>query len=318
MQMMTAPHTSNSTLDSRQMRAFCVLARTGSFTQAARELRMTQSGVSHSMKALEADVGCRLLDRLGKKVVLTQAGEQFLAHATRILHEMEQTRESLARLGKWGSGRLRIGASTTACQHLIPPVLREFKDSFPNHAISIEPGDTAQLVNSLLRHRIDLALALDPENEPNFDFHPLFTDDLYFITSSLHPWAQRGRAERAEIPRQNYILYNKGSVTFRVIEEYFRREDMVLNTIIELGSMEAIKELVKLGLGVSILARWIARKEVEEGSLAALPLGRRKLQRRWGILHWRGRRLNLAEETFVGLCEGACAALQTADAAHPS
>jgi DNA-binding transcriptional LysR family regulator len=84
----------------------------------------------------------------------------------------------------------------------------------------------------------------------------------------------------------------------------------VLNTVIELGSMEATKELVKLALGVSILAPWIARKEIEEGSLVALPLGRRKLQRRWGILHWRGKHLNLAEETFIGLCEAACVPLR--------
>jgi DNA-binding transcriptional LysR family regulator len=292
-------------LDSRQIRAFCVLARTGSFTQTARELHITQSGISHSIKALERDIGCRLLDRLGKKVVLTQAGEQLLQHATRILQEMENARESLAHLGKWGRGRLRIGASTTACQHLIPPVLREFKESFPDHAITIEPGDTSAIVSSLLRHRIDLAIAVEPEKEPQIEFHPLFTDELHFIVGGLHPWAKAGRAERGEIPRQNYILYNKQSITFRIVEEYFRQEDMVLNAVIELGSMEAIKELVKLGLGVSILAPWIARREIEEGALVALALGRRKLERRWGILHLRGKRLNLAEETFIGLCESA-------------
>ena len=111
----------------RQMRVFVAVARHLSFTRAARELHLTQSGVSHSMKALEGDVGCRLLDRLGKKVILTQAGEQLLHHATKILQEMENARESLAHLGKWGRGRLRLGASTTVCQYLIPPVLREFK-----------------------------------------------------------------------------------------------------------------------------------------------------------------------------------------------
>ena len=116
-------------LDSRQLRAFCVLARTGSFTETARELHLTQSGISHSMKALEGDVGCRLLDRLGKKVLLTQAGEQLLQHAQKILQEMESAREMLGRLGKWGRGRLRLGASTTACQHLIPTVLRESRSS---------------------------------------------------------------------------------------------------------------------------------------------------------------------------------------------
>ena len=298
-------------LDSRQVRAFCVLAHTGSFTQAARELHLTQSGISHSMKALESDIGCRLLDRMGKKVVLTQAGEQLLSHATKILQEMETARESLGHLGKWGRGRLRLGASTTACQHIIPTVLREFKESFPEHTINIEPGDTPELVASLLRHRIDLALSLEPSNEPQLEFHPLFTDDLHFLVAPLHPWAKAGRVERSEIPRQNYILYRKHSLTFRLIEEYFRREQMVLNTVIELGSMEATKELVKLGIGISILALWIARKEIEDGSLMALPLGPRKLRRRWGILHWRGKRLNLAEETFIGLCDSAAVPLRT-------
>lgn len=293
-------------LDSRQLRAFFVLARTGSFTQTARELHLTQSGISHSMKALEADSGCRLLDRLGKKVVLTQAGEQLLKHAEKILSEMDAARESLLQLGKWGKGRLRLGGTTTVCQHIIPPVLREFKESFPDHAISLEPGDTPELISALLRHRIDLALSLEPEGEPQLEFHPLFTDELHFIVSALHPWAQAGRVWREEIPRQNYILYSKRSITFRLIEDYFRREQMVLNTVFEVGSMDATKELVKLGLGTSILASWIARKEIEEGSLVPLPLGRRKLQRRWGILHWRGRRLNLAEEIFIGLCKSAC------------
>ena len=297
-------------LDSRQLRAFTVLARTGSFTQTARELHLTQSGISHSMKALEAETGCRLLDRLGKKVVLTQAGEQLLQHASKILVEMESARDALTQLGKWGKGRLRLGASTTACQHLIPPVLREFKESFPDHAITLEPGDTPELVDSLIHHRIDLALTLEVEREPQLEFHPLFTDELHFLVGALHPWAKAGHVERAEITRQNHILYSKRSVTFRLIEDYFRREQMTLNSVIELGSVEATKELVKLGLGVSILAPWVARREIEEGSLVALPLGRRKLTRRWGLLHWRGKRLNLAEETFIGLCESACAPLR--------
>jgi len=300
----------NAPLDSRQLRAFSVLAKTGSFTQTARELHLTQSAVSHSMRALETEIGCRLLDRLGKKVVLTQAGEQLLQHMGKILSEMETARAALTQLGKWGRGRLRLGGSTTACQHLIPPVLREFKESFPDHAISLEPGDTPEMVDALLHHRIDLALSLEAEKESQLEFHPLFTDELHFIVGALHPWAQANHVNRDEIPRQNYILYSKRSITFRLVEDYFRREQMVLNTVAEVASMEATKELVKLGLGVSILAPWIAKKEIEEGSLVALPLGRKKLQRRWGILHWRGKRLNLAEETFIGLCKSACASLQ--------
>jgi DNA-binding transcriptional LysR family regulator len=296
-------------LDSRRLQQFCVLARTGSFTQTARELHLTQSGISHSMKALEQEAGCRLLDRLGKKIVLTQAGEQLLQHAEKIMAEISAARDSLSALGKWGKGRLRLGASTTACQYLIPPVLREFKESFPEHVITLEPGDTPALVESLLKHRIDLALTLEAESEPQLLFHPLFEDKLSFIVSPLHEWARSGRVDRPSIPRQNYILYSKRSVTFRLIEDYFRREQMVLNTVLEVGSMEATKELVKLGLGVSVLAPWVAKQQIADGSLVVLPMGRKKLTRNWGIMQWAGRRLNLAEETFISLCRSACVSL---------
>jgi DNA-binding transcriptional LysR family regulator len=239
---------------------------------------------------------------VGKSVRLTLAGEQLLAHAKKILSEMEAARERLEELGKWGHGRLRIGASSTTCQYILPAVLREFKDSFPQCLIQIEPGDTPDSVECLHQNRIDLAIALEPRREPQLEFRPLFQDNLEFLVSAQHPWAQAGKVDRSEITRQRFILYTRSSYVSDMIEEYFRRERIVLPTSIELGSMEAIKELVKLGLGVSILAPWVAAKELAEGSLRALPLGRRRLERRWGILLRKGQRLTLAQETFLGLC----------------
>ncbi|MBI4625618.1 MAG: LysR family transcriptional regulator, partial [Verrucomicrobia bacterium] len=126
------------TLDSRQLHAFATLARRGSFTLAAKDLFLTQSAVSHAIKGLEDDVGCRLLDRVGRRVLLTQAGEQFLRHTEKILREMGAARAGLEALTKWGQGRLRVGASTTACQHILPTVLREFRRSYPKCGIRIE------------------------------------------------------------------------------------------------------------------------------------------------------------------------------------
>jgi DNA-binding transcriptional LysR family regulator len=299
----------NGPLDSRQLRAFATLARTGSFTMAAKELFLSQSAVSHSMKALESDIGCRLFDRVGKKVLLTQAGEQLLKHADKILGEMGEARESIRQLGKWGRSRLRIGASTTACTYLLPSVLREFRESFPQCMITIEPGDTPELLDLLGNNRVDLAIGMRPHREEQFEFKELFNDELRFLVGPQHPWARAGHVTRVEIPRQNYILYGKKSYTFRQVEDYFLEEDMVLNTHIELGSMEAIKEMVKLELGICVLAPWVAQKELREGSLVSLPLGRRKLRRTWGVLHWRGRRLSLPEESFVSLCREGTAGL---------
>lgn len=255
------------------------------------------------MKALEQEVGCRLLDRMGKKVLLTQAGETLLHHAEKILQEMMTARSALEQLGKWGRGRLRVGASTTACQYILPTVLRKFKDEFPHSLITIEPCDTLTGLEMLHSHRVDLAIVLEPNNDDPLDFHPIFSDELAFVVGPEHPWASAGHVVRDQIPKQNYILFNKGSYTFRLIEQYFRGENMVLNTVIELGSMDAIKELVKLGLGVSIIAPWIASRELQDKSVVALPLGKRKLKRNWGIVHWRNRRLTLAEEKFIGLCK---------------
>jgi len=163
-------------------------------------------------------------------------------------------------------------------------------------------GDTPEAIDSMRNNRIDLALTLEPRNEDQFEFHPLFYDELSFIIGPTHPWAQRGHVERSEIPRQSYILYNKNSYTFRMVEDYFREEEMSLNTVIELGSMEATKELVKLGLGVSILAPWIAQKELLENRLVTLPRSaKRKLKRTWGSPTGRTP-ADLAEETFVELC----------------
>src|ERR1051325_5300430 len=193
-------------LDSRQLRAFSALARTGSFTLAAKELFLSQSAVSHSMKALEEDVGCRLLDRVGKKVFLTQAGAQLLSHAEKILREMKSARESLQQLGKWGKGRLRLGASTTACQYIIPAALTDFKRRFADCAITIEPGDTAEMVDALLANRIDIAITLRPQLDEGFEFRPLFSDELSFLVSPQHPWAMNRHVPREEVPSK--ILFS--------------------------------------------------------------------------------------------------------------
>ena len=157
-------------IDSKQLRAFVMLAQAGSFTLAAKELNLTQSAISHSIKALEQDIGCLLLDRMGKRAMLTQAGEQLLHHAEKILAEMSVTRESLRQLGKWGKGRLRIGTSAAACQYILPAVLREFKESFPQYGITIEPGDVTECLVALRNKRIDLGIGLEIESRAPLNY----------------------------------------------------------------------------------------------------------------------------------------------------
>jgi DNA-binding transcriptional LysR family regulator len=290
-------------LDSRQVLAFVTLANTGSFTRASQELHLTQSAVSHAIKALEEDVGSRLFERSARRVFLTPAGEKFQAHAEKILGCMAGARAELDTLSTWDAGRLRVGASTTACQYILPTVLREFKQSFPRCAISIEPGDYDHQLELLKGNRVDLAIMLDsPGQKKDLSFVPLFEDELRFVAAPPHPWVGRRRSPGASISDQTLILYNKASLTSRLVTQYLRGESIAIDHVIELGSMDAIKELVKIGVGVGVLATWVIRAELENGALVSFPLGRRRLRRKWGISYRKGRRLSLAEETFVGLC----------------
>ena len=145
------------TIDSRQLLAFCTLVQTGSFTETASLLNLTQSAISHSVRNLEADVRCQLVTRSGRKIHITADGEELYRDAQAILHQMEEARNRIQERTNWGKGRLRIGASTTACQHILPNVLREFNECFPDCILSITPGDTPELVLAdLLRQYRDL------------------------------------------------------------------------------------------------------------------------------------------------------------------
>jgi DNA-binding transcriptional LysR family regulator len=165
--------------------------------------------------------------------------------------------------------------SPTACRYRIPAVLREFKESYPGYQISIQPGVTPVVVDLSRQLRIDLAVALKPRRVDDMKIHALFADELKFMVAPAHPWARAGRVDRDSIARQNVILYQRSSRTFQLVDDYFHRERMTLNTVMELGSMDAIKELVKLGLGVSVLAPWVAARELARGELVVLPRGGR-------------------------------------------
>ena len=290
-------------LDSRQLLAFTTLADTGSFTETAKQLFLTQSAISHSIKGLESDLKCKLFTRVGKRTHLTEAGEQFLPSVNKILGDMEIARFRIEELNQRGQGRLRIGASATACQYILPPILRELKVLHPSCIITIDSADTPHAIEEVCNNQTDLCITMAPEGIHKCSFHPLFHDELRFITSPVHPWAIKSRVNRDEITIQNFVFYNKVSYTFRHIEEYFRKEGIEIKPFIKLDSMEAIKELVKIEMGVGILAPWIIRNELETGTLVSLPLGRTKLKRRWGVSYQKGRKLSPIEETFISLLE---------------
>jgi DNA-binding transcriptional LysR family regulator len=306
----------NRLIDSRQLNAFVALAKRGSFTLAGEELNLTQSAVSHAIKILENDVGCRLVDRDGRRVQLTEAGDRFLMHAENILREMEAMRSDTDSHSTHGRTRLRLGASTTACHLILPTVVREFRARFPRCSVRIEPGDYGRQIEMLRAGQVDLAIGLELPSPSGEDliFTPLFDDELRFFVAPTHPWTKLSSIPREAISKETLILYSRTSYTYRLMIDYFREEKVLLNNFVELGSMEAIKEMAKLEQGAAVISPWIAREEVRAGSLVSLPLGRRKLRYRWAMAHWKGRRLSLAEECFLKICVSTAQSLRLGSA----
>ena len=298
-------------LDSRQLQVFVSVAKHGSFTRAGREVFLTQSAVSHSMRSLEDELGCRLLNRMGKSVTLTPGGEYLLYHAEKLLSGLETARIGFDQLSKWGQARIRLAAPTTLCTSLVPTVWRNFHERNPECRLIVEPSDSQETLVMLDDDRVDLAFALEPKADDRFEFSPLFSDELQFVVSPEHDWAKAGRSNRDEIAAQRLIVYGKTSQTWRMIDSYFREDEIRLDAVVELRSMEAIKELVKLNLGIGILAAWVAAREIREKTLVALPLGRRKLRRQWGVIHRKSRTLSLVELAFVQFAHVVAKALET-------
>jgi DNA-binding transcriptional LysR family regulator len=288
--------------DVHKLRVFAAVAQSLSFTRAAQGLHLTQSAVSHAIAALERELDTPLLRREGKRVSLTEPGRVLVDHSRRLFAALEEASAAVKRSARPDRGLLRIGASPAACQYLVPESLREFRESYPDFELSIAVSDSPQIARQIHEGQIDLGLLIRTDKDKQLAFHELFSDDLVLLASPLHPFSREPKVDRRQLADQHFVLYTRTSATFRAIERYLLRLQVPLRSFIELGSMEAIKELVKLGLGITIAAPWIAAPEIAQGSLISRKLPGPPLRRHWAIACRAGRRLSIAEQTFVGLC----------------
>ncbi|HWX20345.1 MAG TPA: LysR family transcriptional regulator [Candidatus Binatia bacterium] len=289
---------------------FCAVAETGSLAPAAARLHLTPSALSHGLKSLETELGCRLFDRAGKKMLLNQAGEQLLGRIRPALAALEEAAESVKRLGKWGQVRLRVAAAASICQHLLPAVIRELKKSLDRLELQVESGDTTEVMEMVRARKVELALGIAPESHAGLEVRPLFRDELMLVFAPSHPWAAGGPISSDDLRKQPLILYQRSSATARLFDGFFEDLKVVPSTIMEIGNIEAIKELVRLNLGVSVLAPWAVHKELARGSLKMRPLGSKPLRRNWVVLSLAGHRLTLTEESFCKLCRQQTAAMR--------
>lgn len=288
--------------DLRQVRSLVAVAETGSFTKAAERLGVTQSAVSHSIRALETQLDCQLVERAGKRVALSQNGTILLRRFRASIAELEKAQEELGLLKRWGQGRLRVGATHTLCTYLLPAVLQQFRELYPRCEIHIESGDTSELIDSLDRSEIDLVLGMGGREPTWSRFDPIFEDELVFVVAPDHPWAKAGSVEAEEVGKESFLVYARASETYRFLKSTFEEAGVRLRPSLSLGDMGAIKEMAKVGVGVGIVAPWVAKDEIEAGELVALPLGVARRRRAWGLVCHEGRHLTMVEEDFLRIC----------------
>jgi DNA-binding transcriptional LysR family regulator len=288
--------------DVHKLKVFAAVAQSLSFTRAAQGLFLTQSAVSHTIAALEHELNTPLFRREGRRVALTEPGRVLLDHSRRLFAALDEAAAAVKRAARPELGLLRIGASPAACQYLVPESLREFRESYPDFELAISVGDSPAISRQLHEGTIELGLMIRIERDKALTFHDLFTDDLGFLVSPFHPWAKERKVDRRTLADQHFVLYTRTSATFRLIERHLLKLGVPLRSFTELGSLEASKELVKLGLGITVAAPWIAAQEIAAGSLMWLRIPGPALRRSWSIATRAGRRLSIAEQTFLGLC----------------
>lgn len=292
----------NESLDSRQLKAFVVLAKTGSYTETAKQLYVTHSAISHSMRALEQQVGCRLLSKLGKKAILTEAGEALLHHAVRALDEMRQARHTLTELNKWGTRRLRLAADNIFPSTFLTPVLLKFHKEFPGARLHVKSCAADESVWLLENNHADIVLAEKPPAGNIAEFVPLLADRYHLVVNPAHPLVAEKRAPRNELGKHPCFLLRDSSLGRQQLEQFLTRRDIALNVIGEMESVEAIKEFVTHSPALAFLPGWGVAAELKNQSLTALPLGQKPFERTWGFLHSRSRPLSHTESTLLKLC----------------
>ena len=278
---------------------FEAVMRSGAFGAAAKSLQLTQPAVSHSIKNLESTLGCQLFKRIGNRIVPTVYADQLMKDTKGLFRAMKKAREEITRLNQWGVEQLRCGLCPALCEHFLPTVLEQFQTTFPNCNVVVEAGDSAQIQTAIRVVRRDIGIALGQAQSSELVQQKIFEDELRFVVSDRHPWAKRGKPNYRDLPDQMLILFDEPVSTQTALEEYFGNYSVTHRKPSHLGSIPAVIEMVKLNIGIAILAPWVLGEALEKHNLISLPLGRRKLTRKWVAQFKQERKLNWAEESFL-------------------
>jgi DNA-binding transcriptional LysR family regulator len=217
-----------------QLETFLAVARTESFTKAGPVVHRTQSAVSRQIQELERSVGVPLFERLGKRVLLTDAGRTLFRDAPKLLQQAESLRELLRDIGEGISGELRIGATISAANTFIPDVLARFRRRHPSVSLSLTPGQTRSLANKLRHNELDVAVLGSEVTEPELTTSHRITDELLLVGSPDHPLATKKTIHPKELKGMDFIFREPGSDSRSLVEKWLAERGVVVKTLMAL------------------------------------------------------------------------------------
>lgn len=250
-----------------RLKVFQSVAHNLSFTKASKELFITQPAITKHIKELESEFEVKLFDRIGNKIALTEAGSILLFYTEHILSLHNELKFELSQLKGKAKGTLRLGASTTIAQYVIPPVLAEFNKRYPEIKLSLVNGNTEYIEKRLLKGEIDIGIVEGKPVNTDIKYSPFINDELLLFTAATNRKAPKA-ASNKELTKLPFVLRERGSGTLEIVEKTLQQHKInpgKLNVLLHLGSTEAIKSFIKTGTGVGIVSRFAIEPELSGG-----------------------------------------------------
>jgi len=289
-------------MDIRALEVFCRIVELKSFSKAAEAVYLTQPTVSGHIKVLEEFVGVKLLDRLGREVLPTKAGELLYGYAKQILALRNQAIQALEEYKGSLKGHLVIGGSTIPGEYVLPALLATFKARYPEISITLKIADSREIVRGVLEGTVELGAVGAKFDDGQLIYLKLLEDELVLALPPGHAWASKPVVALEELVEQPMILREVGSGSRKVFEEALhaaRLNSSALAVVAELGSTEAVRQAVKSGAGISVISLRAIQEDLERGALRTVPLEGIRLTRDFYLVYHKNRSRSPLCETFA-------------------
>lgn len=289
-------------IDSRQLHIFIALARKGSLRAAAAELYLTNSAISHSIRSLETSLDTKLFHRPGKFLELTEKGHFLLKEASNILSSMDRVRRQLTGDDTAQRTPLRVAVGFNFLSHLLPEIVREWQGCFPQGNIVARAAERDVCLKLVNENEADMAVLVDPPEDAVLKVEPLFEDELRVVVAAGNPLATSESVSLRSLHGKTLLVSRMQSHTTQMVLSEMRRNRFSFHDCIELGSTEAIHEMVKVGEGIALQPDWVMDRRSEDKGLVSRPLNQIRIIRRWALVSLSDKENNLMERTFLRLC----------------